>query len=85
MKIVFRVRYQTVPGQSLWVLLEQESGAIEEHPMNWLNAQQWELEHTAEAGASLRYRYQLREEGNGLKLDEWGDGREIRPGDSAML
>ena len=85
MKIVFRVRYQTVPGQSLWIVLESAAGSVEELPMGWLNSQQWELEHEVELDGHVKYRYQLREEGNGLKLDEWGDGRMIHAPKASSL
>lgn len=77
MKIVFRVRYRTVPGQSLWLCLEQADGSVEELPMAWLNMEQWELELETDGLQALNYSYQLREEGNGLKLDEWGERRRV--------
>jgi len=85
MKIVFRVRFQTVPGQSLWLRIEHADGVVAQLPMRWLNMQQWELEHECEGPGTLRYHYQLREEGNGLELDEWGEDREVRPGGAACL
>ncbi len=85
MKIVFRVRYQTVPGQSLWLKLQEEDGSVEELPMQWINAQQWELELEREPHRLLVYAYQLREEGNGLELDEWGGGRSVDPGEASCL
>ena len=83
MKLVFRVRYQTIPGQSLWLILEDVEGGARELPMQWLNAQQWEFEFEADGDGPLSYHYQLREEGNGLKLDEWGNGRVIHPAKGA--
>lgn len=77
MKIVFRVRYRTVFGQSLWLLLRRGSGQREFLPMRWLNEEQWELRLEAGPREKLSYRYQLREEGNGLQLDEWGAEREV--------
>ena len=87
MTTVFRVRYQTVPGQSLWVVLEQAGGGSQELPMQWLNMEQWELKLDIELEGSgpIQYRYQLREEGNGLKLDEWGEPRTADLGEREFL
>jgi len=77
MKIVFRVRYRTVPGQSLWLLLGQGDGQPQALPMQWINMEQWQLVLDADAAGPIHYHYQLREEGNGLILDEWGRGRHV--------
>ncbi|MFT3991698.1 MAG: 4-alpha-glucanotransferase [Luteolibacter sp.] len=79
MKIVFRVRYRTVPGQSLWLKLLNLPGGAVEVPMNWLNDQQWEIPWHIEGGLSLEYyyHYQLRQE-NGVLLDEWHVPRRLR-------
>ncbi len=81
MKIVFRVRYRTVFGQSLWVRLRAigDSGALQELPLRWIHAEQWQGELEWPAGHPLEYGYQLREEGNGLQLDEWGGLRCLEP------
>ena len=80
MKTVFRIRYQTVPGQSLWLLLEGPA-STQKLPMRWINEEQWELETELGQGP-VHYRYQLREEGTGLELTEWGEPRVI-PGNGA--
>ena len=87
MQIVFRVRYHTVPGQSLWLLLKQGDGSLRELPMEWLNLEQWELRLEIESDGldPIHYHYQLREEGNGLELDEWGEGRVINPGEKPFI
>jgi len=82
MKIVFRVAYHTVPGQSLWLKLaiSSDNGNTRmDHclPMRWLNLQQWELDMDISASGILRIEttYQLRQENNGLCLDEWNAPR----------
>jgi 4-alpha-glucanotransferase len=70
MKIVFRVNYRTVPGQSLWLIdTTAETKAV---PMHWLNQEQWEvsLDFDHDEDLPTEYHYQLRQE-NGVKLDEW--------------
>ncbi|MFT4177526.1 MAG: 4-alpha-glucanotransferase [Luteolibacter sp.] len=69
MKIVFRVLYHTVPGQSLWLKLHLPGGPVEV-PMNWRNDRQWETGWRTEDGVPREYHYQLRQE-NGVVLDEW--------------
>ncbi len=78
MQLVFRVNYRTVPGQSLWLkfaALFTASGVRVEQvlPLRWLNPQQWEGSVELEGTGPLRlsYHYQLRQESNGLQLDEW--------------
>lgn len=77
MKIVFRVNYHTVSGQSLWlkyaaVLGEEKIRFEQSVPMRWLNDRQWEA--VVSVGGSGRfdveYNYQLHQE-NGVQLDEW--------------
>jgi 4-alpha-glucanotransferase len=82
MKIVFRVAYHTVPGQSLWLKLSIASSPhiarMEQClPMRWLNLQQWELAMDIAATGTVRIEttYQLRQENNGLQLDEWNAPR----------
>ncbi|NJM37484.1 MAG: 4-alpha-glucanotransferase [Akkermansiaceae bacterium] len=70
MKIVFRVNYHTVLGQSLWLIYtDRETKAV---PMQWLNHEQWEvsLDFDREKNLPTVYHYQLRQQ-NGVKLDEW--------------
>ena len=82
MKIVFRVAYHTVPGQSLWlklaVVTDPQGTRMEQClPMRWLNLQQWELDIDLAASGTVRIEttYQLRQENNGLRLDEWNAPR----------
>ncbi len=78
MQLVFRVNYHTVPGQSLWLKLVAfvtGSGARIEQgvALRWLNDRQWEAVVELQGLGPLRlsYHYQLRQDGNGVKLDEW--------------
>lgn len=84
MKIVFRLNYYTRPGQSLWIKVSKCIGDpcawdTEVIPMEWLNEQQWQAECDVDADemVCLRYRYEFRQEGNEMELEEWGDGREV--------
>jgi 4-alpha-glucanotransferase len=81
MKIVFRLNFHTVPGQSLWLKLRtspQGSGLHMEQviPLRWINERQWETSLEI-SGCPLRleYSYQFRQEGNGVLLDEWNGSR----------
>ncbi len=87
MKLVFRVNYVTAFGQSLWVKLRGADGTVSALPMRWINREQWELEYSfpARRVSGGGYIYQLREEGNGLVLDEWGDWRVFPSGAAAVL
>ena len=78
MKIVFRVNYRTVPGQSIWlrlVALFTGSGARVEQvvPLHWINDGQWEgaVEMQGLGPLRISYNYQVRQECNGVRLDEW--------------
>ncbi len=78
MKIIFRLNYHTVPGQSLWVklgiVLDGSDVRIEQTlPLHWRNEQQWEAEHVVHGSCRLRleYVYQFRDGENGVVLDEW--------------
>jgi 4-alpha-glucanotransferase len=82
MKIVFRLNFHTVPGQSLWLKLRTVLGDREVHfeqvlPLHWINDGQWQAELDVQCDAALRleYSYQFREEGNGVELDEWNGPR----------
>ena len=77
MKIVFRLNYHTVPGQSLWLKLStvlDEKGVRFDQTvaMGWRNSGQWEaeIELRGEGRLKVEYHYQLRQE-NGVRLDEW--------------
>ncbi len=78
MKIVFRLNYHTTPGQSLWlnhsvVLGEGGIRFDQVTPMRWRSERQWEAEIDVRGAGKFRleYGYQLRQEGNGVVLDEW--------------
>jgi hypothetical protein len=82
MRIVYRVNFRTNPGQSLWlkhaIVLGKDGARLEQVlPMRWINGSQWEIGVDLTGSGSLRaeYAYQLRQEGNGVELDEWGDPR----------
>lgn len=83
MKIVFRVNYRTVPGESLWLGLVA-SGAASAGcgpwlAMRWIDDWHWEAVLEPVQGPPPEgYAYQLREEG-GLVLDEWGPPRRLPP------
>ncbi|GAA5483068.1 4-alpha-glucanotransferase [Haloferula sargassicola] len=82
MNLVFRLNYHTTPGQSLWLKYSMLAGGGEVRidqvvPMRWLNDRQWETEVELSGGEAVRieYSYQLRQDWNGLALDEWGSAR----------
>lgn len=82
MRIVFRLNYHTVPGQSIWlrVSANDDAGTLQIRqcqPMQWINDRWWELALEVGAGdiVRLEYSYQLRQESNGVELDEWGGPR----------
>lgn len=82
MKIVFRLNFHTVPGQSLWLKLKTSplgsALRIEQIlPLHWINDRQWgtDLEFHG-CPLRLEYSYQFREEGNGVALDEWNGPRQ---------
>ena len=82
MRVVFRVNFHTEPGQSLWlryaIVLGSGVAKVEQVvPMRWLNGSQWEIGVDLEGSGALRveYAYQLRQEGNGVELDEWNGPR----------
>jgi 4-alpha-glucanotransferase len=82
MKIVFRLNYHTVPGQSLHVKLAAFLGddrlRFEQVlPLHWINDRQWqaEIELHGQEAVRLEYTYQLRQEQNGVELDEWNGPR----------
>lgn len=78
MKIVFRLNYHTVPGQSLWLkystVLDEKGVRFDQIvPLQWRNEQQWEATVNVRGAGKFRieYHYQLRQTGNGVELDEW--------------
>lgn len=92
-KIVFRLNYHTVAGQSLWVKISVKTGdATFEQllPLRWVNESQWETEwetgwHTGAGFLLFTYRYILRQEGNGVELEEWGGPRMIGTFEQAVV
>jgi 4-alpha-glucanotransferase len=82
MKIVFRVNFHTVSGQSIWLKLATLPAAggfrIEQVlPLRWINDGQWEAQVQVSGSGPLKleYSYLFREEGNGVELEEWGGPR----------
>ncbi|RYD26548.1 MAG: hypothetical protein EOP87_22585, partial [Verrucomicrobiaceae bacterium] len=92
-KIVFRVNYHTVPGQSLWVRISVKIGDLAfDHllPMRCISGTQWQTEWetgwSTSAGFLLfTYRYVFRQEGNGVELEEWGGPRMIGAFEDAVV
>jgi 4-alpha-glucanotransferase len=85
MKLVFRVAYHTVPGESLWLVIrlhDTESGLTmrETKAMQWQDSEHWEtsLEVDSPTPLDLEYHYQLRREKNGAILDEWNAPRKVK-------
>lgn len=77
MKIVFRLNYHTVAGQSLWLsystVLDEKGVRFDQVvPMHWINDGQWEARVDVRGAGhfGLEYNYQLRQ-ANGVALDEW--------------
>ena len=90
MKIVFRLNYHTVPGQSLvlklsTLLVESGSRLNQVVPMRWLNERQWGAEIEIDGGGrvELEYSYQLRKEPFCVELDEWNGPRHATADGSA--
>jgi len=83
MKIVFRLNYHTRFGQTMAVKLALHAAdsavRLEQSlAMRWINENQWEGEIEIKGGrAMLEYAYQLRQEDNGVVLDEWKGWRQL--------
>ena len=82
MKIVFRLNFHTTPGQSLWIKLAMITAGSEVRveqslPLHWLNDGQWQAELQVQGSGRLmlEYSYQLRQDYNGVELDEWNGPR----------
>ncbi|RYD42760.1 MAG: hypothetical protein EOP85_10860, partial [Verrucomicrobiaceae bacterium] len=82
MKIVFRLNYHTVEGQSLWLkystVLDEKGVRFDQVvPLHWINDGQWETEVKVRGAGKFRieYSYQLRQKSNGVQLDEWDAAR----------
>jgi len=78
MKIVFRLNYHTVPGQSIWlrysIVLGSSGIRLDQvSSLHWINDQQWEAIVDIEGTGllTLEYSYELRQSGNGVELGEW--------------
>ena len=87
MKIVFRLNFHTVPGQSLWVKLATVLRGTDVRyeqvlPLRWVHERRWEMVQEVESTVplELEYSYQLRDGGNGVELDEW-DGPRVAEAD----
>ena len=79
MKLVFRLAYSTVNGESLWLEYGiRDCGTVKKEtlPMIWEDAGHWVIQVGLEVpeGAALEYRYVLRRD-DGLELKEWGEMR----------
>jgi 4-alpha-glucanotransferase len=84
MKIVFRLNYHTVPGQSLWLkystVLDGKGVRFDQVvPLHWINEGQWETSVNVRGAGNFRidYSYQLRQANNGVELDEWEPMRTV--------
>ena len=84
MKIVFRLNFHTVPGQSLWLQLAtvvagQDDRLAQVLPLRWINDGQWEafLEIMSAGPLRLEYTYQLRQDDNAVELNEWNGPRRV--------
>jgi 4-alpha-glucanotransferase len=86
MRLTFQIRFQTQPGQSLWLsgnhaLLgcEREGRAI---PMQYRDAETWsvtfDLPRGAVPDADLNYHYVLRS-ADGAQVRDWGRDRVVNP------
>lgn len=82
MKIVFRLKYRTVVGQSLWlkystVLGDEGIRFDQEASLRWRNENEWEATVKVKGAGKFRieYSYQLRDD-RGVELDEWSGPRE---------
>ena len=79
-KIVFRLNYHTVEGQSLWVKImigAEGDQLVQLLPLRWLNDRQWQTEWEIGSGNPVRYQYILRQDWNGVELSEWGEPRQL--------
>ncbi len=84
MKIVFRLNYHTIPGQSLWLkystVLDEEGVRFDQVvPLHWINDAQWETSVDVHGAGKFRieYHYQLRQSNNGVNLAEWELARSV--------
>ena len=86
MKLIFRLRFQTKVGQSLFITGNHDSlgsGRIDRAvPLHYLNADFWQahlqLPGEAKPHAALTYNYILRN-ADGSTVQDWGNDRSINP------
>lgn len=84
MKIAFRVRYHTRPGEVIWLGMKCRFGGGggclgQELPLRFRNAEEWEGEVAIDGpeGTRVDYHYQVRDERTGVALREFGGGRTV--------
>ena len=80
MDITFRLRFNTQPGQSLW-LAGSDPLPAELIPLQYVDPECWEatLPLTTDAAtAPLNYSYVLRE-ADGSQISDWGQNRQLVP------
>lgn len=84
MKIIFRLNYHTIPGQSLWLrysTLLAENGVRFDQiaPLRWINDEQWEttIQVSGSGQFKIAYHYQFRDDSNGVELNEWDPPKEV--------
>ena len=80
MVVIFRIRFHTQPGQSLWLM---GNSPLPAHPvpLQYLDGEHWQtiLTLTDEAAtATLNYSYILARE-DGSRSTDWGRDRQIIP------
>lgn len=87
-RIVFRLNYHTVEGQSLWVRIIIGAGGnefVQTLPLRWINDRQWQTEWELGKGTGIRYQYVLRQDWNGVELTEWGEPRVLETDFPALV
>ncbi|MCX8495554.1 MAG: 4-alpha-glucanotransferase [Akkermansiaceae bacterium] len=80
MKVIFRINYRTVPGQSVWIRYSTQVGGVDRYlELHWLNESQWEgaIEVDETGRLLIEYLYQMRQKSNGVALDEWHGPRVV--------
>lgn len=84
MKLVFRVAYHTVPGESIWLALgvcDAQGGFSlrDTVAMHWRDTEHWEadLEIDARGPVHIEYHYQLRRDKSDAVLNEWNIPRKL--------
>lgn len=84
MKLVFRITYHTVPGESLWLVMQIHDGKgkftlRDRKTMHWRDMEHWEtqVEIDAKEDLTIDYHYQVRREHNGAVINEWNTPRRL--------